>query len=42
MGSDWTDRIRLRNLRFLLSLAQTRNLSHSAAALHTTQPGLSK
>ena len=42
MGSDWTDRIRLRNLRFLLSLAQTRNLSHSAGALHTTQPGLSK
>ncbi|MGB3276567.1 MAG: LysR substrate-binding domain-containing protein [Castellaniella sp.] len=42
MGSDWTDRIRLRNLRFLLSLAQTRNLSHSAAAMHTTQPGLSK
>ncbi len=42
MGSDWTDRIRLRNLKFLLSLAQTRNLSRSAAALHTTQPGLSK
>ena len=42
MGSDWTDRIRLRNLKFLLSLAQTHNLSHSAAALHTTQPGLSK
>src|SRR5690606_10514511 len=42
MASDWTDRIRLRNLRFLLSLAQTRNLSRSAAALHTTQPGLSK
>lgn len=42
MSSDWTGRIRLRNLKFLLSLAQTRNLSHSAAALHTTQPGLSK
>lgn len=42
MGSDWTGRIRLRHLRFLLSLAQTRNLSHSAVALHTTQPGLSK
>ena len=26
----------------LLSLAQTRNMSHSAQALHTTQPGLSK
>lgn len=42
MATDWTDRIRLRNLRFLLSLAQTRNLSHSAVLLHTTQPGLSK
>ncbi|MGB6007831.1 LysR family transcriptional regulator [Castellaniella sp.] len=42
MGSDWTDRVRLRHLRFLLSLAQTRNLSHSASALHTTQPALSK
>lgn len=42
MAVDWTDRIRLRNLKFLLSLAQTRNLSHSAALLNTTQPGLSK
>lgn len=42
MTTDWTDRIRLRHLRILLSLAQTRNLSHSAAMLHTTQPGLSK
>tara|TARA_R110000851_G_scaffold73980_1_gene163151 strand:+ start:31756 stop:32706 length:951 start_codon:yes stop_codon:yes gene_type:complete len=42
MATDWTDRIRLRNLRFLLSLAQTRNLSHSAAVLNTTQPALSK
>ncbi len=42
MATDWTDRIRLRNLKFLLSLAQTRNLSHSANLLHTTQPGLSK
>ena len=42
MATDWTDRIRLRNLKFLLSLAQTRNLSHSAALLNTTQPGLSK
>jgi len=39
---DWTHRLRLRNLRMLLSLAQTRNISHSAAALNTTQPGLSK
>lgn len=42
MSTDWTDRIRLRNLKLLLSLAQTRNLSHSAALLHTTQPALSK
>jgi DNA-binding transcriptional LysR family regulator len=39
---DWTHRIRLRNLKIVLSLAQTRNLSHSAAMLNTTQPGLSK
>ncbi len=42
MTVDWTSRIRLRNLKFLLSLAQTQNLSHSAALLNTTQPGLSK
>jgi DNA-binding transcriptional LysR family regulator len=42
MTTDWTDRIRLRNLKLLLSLARTRNLSHSAAELHTTQPALSK
>ena len=28
---DWTHRLRLRNLKMLLSLAQTRNISHSAA-----------
>ncbi|MDH2237034.1 LysR family transcriptional regulator [Pigmentiphaga sp. GD03639] len=39
---DWTHRLRLRNLQMLLSLAQTRNISHSAAALNTTQPALSK
>lgn len=39
---DWTHRLRLRNLQMLLSLAQTGNMSHSAEALHTTQPGLSK
>jgi len=39
---DWTYRLRLRNVKMLLSLAQTRNISHSAAALNTTQPGLSK
>ena len=39
---DWTHRLRLRNLKMLLSLDQTRNISHSAAMLNTTQPGLSK
>ncbi|MCW5656006.1 LysR family transcriptional regulator [Hydrogenophaga sp.] len=39
---DWTHRLRLRNLQMLLSLAQTGNMSHSAEAMHTTQPGLSK
>lgn len=39
---DWTHRLRLRNLKMLLSLAQTQNISHSATALNTTQPGLSK
>jgi len=39
---DWTSRLRLRNLHMLLSLAQTQNISRSAEALNTTQPGLSK
>ena len=39
---DWTYRLRLRNVKMLLSVAQTRNISHSAAILNTTQPGLSK
>ncbi len=39
---DWTQRLRLRHVKMLLSLAQTHNLSHSAAKLNTTQPGLSK
>lgn len=39
---DWTHRLRLRNLQILLSLGQTGNISRSAAALHMTQPGLSK
>jgi DNA-binding transcriptional LysR family regulator len=42
MSLDWTHRLRLRNLQMLLSLAQTGNMSQSAEALHTTQPGLSK
>ncbi len=39
---DWTQRLRLRNLQMLLSLAETGNMSQSAALLNTTQPGLSK
>lgn len=39
---DWTHRLRLRNLEMLLSLAETGNMSLSAAILNTTQPGLSK
>ncbi|VCU68540.1 HTH-type transcriptional regulator GbpR [Pigmentiphaga humi] len=39
---DWTHRLRLRNLQMLLGLAQTRNISHAAAMLNTTQPALSK
>jgi len=39
---DWTHKLHLRKLKMLLSLAQTRNISHSATMLNTTQPGLSK
>lgn len=39
---DWTYRLRLRHLEVLVSLAETGNLSQSAAALNTTQPALSK
>ena len=39
---DWTQRLRLRNLQMLLSLAQTGNMSQTAVALSTTQPALSK
>jgi DNA-binding transcriptional LysR family regulator len=39
---DWTHRLRLRQLQMLLSIAETGNLSQSAAALNTTQPALSK
>src|SRR5690625_3417713 len=42
MATDWTYRLRLRNLQMLLSLAQTGNMTLSAELLHTTQPGLSK
>jgi DNA-binding transcriptional LysR family regulator len=40
--SDWTDRLRLRQLRMLISLARTQNVSRSAEELSTTQPALSK
>ncbi|BFG79843.1 LysR substrate-binding domain-containing protein [Paraburkholderia terrae] len=39
---DWTNRVRLRHLQTLVSLAITGNLSQSATALNTTQPALSK
>jgi len=39
---DWIYKFHFRKLKMLLSLAQTRNISHSAAMLNTTQPGLSK
>ena len=39
---DWTQRIRLRHLQILVSLAETQNVSRSAEALHMTQPALSK
>lgn len=40
--TDWTDRLRLRQLQILTSLVGTRNLSRSAEELNTTQPALSK
>jgi DNA-binding transcriptional LysR family regulator len=42
MTTDWTHRLRLRHLQWLLSVGETRNLSQSAAVLNTTQPALSK
>lgn len=39
---DWTHRLRLRHLQMLLSLAETGNMSQTAAALHLTQPALSR
>jgi len=40
--TDWTDRLRLRQLHMLTSLARTGNISRSAEELNTTQPALSK
>ncbi|MDB5751204.1 MAG: LysR family transcriptional regulator [Ramlibacter sp.] len=39
---DWTNRLRLRQLQVLQSLAATQNISRSAEQLHMTQPALSK
>ena len=39
---DWTRRLRLQHLQLLVSLMETGNLSGTARAAHTTQPGLSK
>lgn len=42
IGSDWTQRLRLRHLEIILHLAQTGNISHTAQALNMTQPGISR
>ncbi|MHA6196044.1 LysR substrate-binding domain-containing protein [Pseudomonas wadenswilerensis] len=39
---DWTRRLRLRHLQWLVGLAESGSLSDTARAFHTTQPGLSK
>src|SRR5690606_28560978 len=39
---DWTEKHRLKHLSFVLSLQETNNLSLTAKALNTTQPGVSK
>lgn len=42
MTTDWTQRIRLRHLTILIELAQSGNISQTAAALNMTQPGISR
>lgn len=42
LPSDWTRNLRLRSIKILLSLAETQNMTHTAAQLNMTQPGLSK
>jgi len=42
MVTDWTQRIRLRHLKILISLAQTKNISLTAQRLNMTQPGISR
>lgn len=39
---DWSRRLHMRHLQWLLLLEQTGSLSEAARAAHTTQPGLSK
>lgn len=42
MATDWTQRIRLRHLTIITELAQSGNISQTAAALNMTQPGISR
>lgn len=42
IGTDWTQRLRLRHLEIILHLVQTGNISHTAQALNMTQPGISR
>jgi DNA-binding transcriptional LysR family regulator len=39
---EWTQRLRMRQLYLLVALHETRNISHTAAQMGVTQPGLSK
>ena len=39
---EWTQRLRMRQLYLLVALFETRNMSHTAAQMGVTQPGLSK
>lgn len=39
---EWTQRLRMRQLYLLVALYETRNVSHTAAQMGVTQPGLSK
>lgn len=39
---EWTQRLRIRQLTILVELYRTLNVSHTAEALHMTQPALSK
>jgi len=39
---EWTQRLRMRQLYLLVALFETRNMSHTAAKMGVTQPGLSK